>query len=84
LIKIAVKKAKTQAESIAAALESAIVGIKSIDGNCSLSGRTVMPRMMLMAKSAGAAQNEAVMDTSTNIEVGTMTLYARINVCKRI
>lgn len=74
-----VKKAKVQGDSIAKALGTEIVGIKSIDSSCSFSGRTSMPRIMLMAKSAGAV-NDAMMETSTNIEVGTMTLNSRVNI----
>ena len=73
------KKARQQADNIASALGTQITGVKSVDGSCSLSGRQTMPRMMLMSKSAGAAFNEASADSGTNIEVGTMTLYSRIN-----
>ena len=71
------KKAKSQGESIAKALGTEISGVKSVDGSCSFSGHNSMPRMMLMSKSAGMA-NDA-METSTNIEVGTMTLNSRVN-----
>ncbi|MCR5265522.1 MAG: SIMPL domain-containing protein [Cyanobacteria bacterium RUI128] len=70
-------KAKIQGDCIAKALGTEITGIKSVDSSCSFSGRTTLPRMMLMAKSAGA--NDAA-ETSTNIEVGTMTLNSRVNI----
>ena len=74
------KKAKQQAETIAASVGSVILGVKSIDGSCSLSSRNVMPRMMLMSKSAAlGAVNEMTADSGVNIEVGTMKLYARVN-----
>lgn len=73
-----VKKAKQQGEQMAKALGTEITGIKSVDGSCSFSGRTIMPRMMLMSKAAGAI-NDAMAETSTNIEVGTMTLNSRVN-----
>ena len=74
------KKARRQAENITTALGSQILGVKSVDGSCSLSGRNTMPRMMLNAKAMGAmADSMAQEESYTNIEVGTMTLYARIN-----
>ena len=74
------KKARVQAENIAAALGGEISGIKSVDGSCSLSGRTTMPRVMLMSKAVGEASNDAMaQDSGVDIEVGTITLYSRIN-----
>lgn len=72
------KKAKVQGDNIAKALGTEIVGVKSVDGSCSFSGRTTVPRLMLMSKAAGAANDAA--EASTNIEVGTMTLNSRVNV----
>lgn len=79
LIAQTAKKAKQQAQNIASAVGSQITGVKAIDGSCSLSGKNVMPRMMLMSKALGATNESASMDSGTNIEVGTMTLYARVN-----
>lgn len=73
LAKTAVK-AKTQAMSIIKELESEYVGVRSIDGSCSMSGSN-MPRMVMSMK---ASVNDAVTETSTNIEVGKMTLTARV------
>ncbi len=73
------KKARVQGDFMAKALGTEITGIKSVDGSCSFSGRTSLPRMMLMSKAAGIA-NDAMAETSTNIEVGTMTLNSRVNV----
>ena len=73
------KKARVQGDFIAKALGSEIVGVKSADSSCSFSGRTSMPRMVLMSKALGAS-NDAAAETSTNIEVGTMTLNSRVNV----
>ena len=70
------KKAREQGDNIAKSLGSEVTGVKSIESSCSFSSRTVMPRMMLMAKSAGANDMESA---DTNIEVGTMTLNARVN-----
>ena len=79
LLADAAKKAKEQADIMAGALGSQVTGVKYVDGSCSLSGRTTMPRMMLMAKSAGQMADEASNDAGVNIEVGTMKLYARVN-----
>ena len=73
------KKARQQGDAIAKSLGSEITGVKSISSSCSFSSRNVMPRMMLMAKAAGA--NSEAMDSSTDIEVGTMTLNASVNAC---
>lgn len=71
------QKAKNQAYSIAESIGSTITGIKSIDGSCSLAGKNVMPRMLMSAK---ASNFEGVEDAAgTSIEVGTMTLNARVN-----
>lgn len=67
-------KAKTQAMAIIKELGSEYIGVRSIDGSCSLSG-TNMPRMVMSMK---ASVNDAVTETSTNIEVGKMTLTARV------
>ena len=76
------QKARKQAENIIASLGGEIAGIKSVDCSSSLSGKTTMPRLMLMAKSGNGAMDEAAVseDAGTNIEVGTMTLYTRITV----
>ena len=79
LLADAAKKAKEQADIMASALGSQVTGVKYVDGSCSLSGRTTMPRMMLMAKSAGQMADEASNDAGVNIEVGTMKLYARVS-----
>lgn len=74
------KKARKQGENLAKAIGSEIIGIKSISSSCSFSNRTVMPRMMLMAKSSGACDEACqTNDAGTNIEVGAMTLHARVH-----
>lgn len=73
------QKARAQGDNIAKAIGSEIIGVKSISSSCSFSSRTSMPRMMLMSKSAGVANDTAVEEKSTNIEVGTMTLHVRVN-----
>ena len=74
------KKARKQGENLAKAIGSEITGIKSLSSSCSFSSRTVMPRMMLMSKSAGACDEACqTNDAGTNIELGTMTLHARVN-----
>lgn len=74
------KKARTQGDNIAKSLGSEITGVKSISSSCSFSSRTVMPRMLMLSKAVGAA-NETAMDSGTDIEVGTMTLHASVNAC---
>ena len=73
------KKARTQGETLAKSIGSEITGIKSMSSSCSFSSRTVMPRMMLMSKALGASDSMEAADNSTNIEVGTMTLNARVD-----
>lgn len=75
------KKARKQADSMAAALGGVITGIKNVNGSCSMSGGSSYPRMMLMAKSAavGAMDSASAEGNSVNIEVGTKTLYSRVN-----
>lgn len=72
------KKARKQGENLAKAIGSEIVGIKSISSSCSFSSRNIMPRMMLMAKSM-SADGAVAEENSTNIEVGAMTLNARVH-----
>ena len=72
----------TMLQNLAKAIGSEITGIKSISSSCSFSSRTVMPRMMLMSKSMALGANEEASvnnDSGTNIEVGTMTLNARVH-----
>lgn len=73
-------KAKEQAENIARTLGTELTGVKSIDSSCSLTGKSVMPRMYMSAKTANFSADSAVEAGGTNIEVGTMTLNARVNI----
>ena len=73
------KKARAQGDKIAKAMGSEIIGIKSISSSCSFSNRNIMPRMMLMSKSAGAVIENSSADNGVNIELGTMTLHARVH-----
>lgn len=73
-------KAKEQASNIAKALGTELAGVKSIDSSCSLSGKSIMPRMYMSAKSVNFSADSAVEAGGTNIEVGTMTLNARVNI----
>ena len=68
------KKAKEQAESIAKSIGSEIVGIKSLEGNCSASSQNIAPRMLRSAKTVSCSES----DESTNIEQGTVTLNAKV------
>lgn len=63
------KKAYSQANLVAKSINSAIMGIKSIDASCSL-GNTPMPMYKMMVGSSSA---------STPIESGKVNLYANIN-----
>lgn len=74
------KKARSQGENLAKSIGSEIIGVKSISSSCSFSSRNVMPRLM-MSKALGAADSaeSSAEETSTNIEVGTMTLNARVH-----
>ena len=77
LLAEASKKAKEQAVSIAKSIGSEIIGVKSIEGSCSMSGQNnIMPRLMMAKAATYSADTESA---STNIEVGTMTLNARVN-----
>ena len=77
LLAEASKKAKEQAVSIAKSIGSEIIGVKSIEGSCSMSGQNnIMPRLMMAKAETYSADTESA---STNIEVGTMTLNARVN-----
>ena len=76
LLADATKKARAQADSIAKALGTEVSGIKSVSFSTSVAGQTNTPRLYL-AKASGTAETA---DTSTNIEVGTMTLNARVNI----
>ena len=71
------KKAREQGDNIAKAMGSEITGIRSISSSCSFSSRNSMPRMVYMSKAAG--EDSAEQKSSTNIELGTMTLHARVN-----
>lgn len=73
------KKARAQGDKIAKAMGSEIIGIKSISSSCSFSSRNIMPRMMLMSKAAGVNMEDTSADNGTNIEIGTMTLNARVH-----
>lgn len=75
LLAEASKKAKEQAVSIAKSIGSEIVGVKSIEGSCSMAGQNYAPRLM-MSKTVNYSADA---ESSTNIEVGTMTLNARVN-----
>jgi hypothetical protein len=77
LLSEASSKAQSQANDIAKAIGAEITGVKSIEGSCSLAGAST-PRIMMSATMTSL--DGAVETTSnTNIEVGTMTLTARIN-----
>ena len=76
LLADATKKARAQAESIAKALNTEVSGVKSVSISTSVTGQTNSPRLYL-AKANGTAETA---DSSTNIEVGTMTLNARVNI----
>ena len=77
LLAEASKKAKEQAVSIAKSIGSEIIGVKSIEGSCSMSGQNnIMPRLMMAKVETYSTDTESA---STNIEVGTMTLNARVN-----
>lgn len=73
-------KAKEQAENIVRALGTEITGVKSVDGSCSFTGKSVMPRMYMSAKTANFSADSAMEAGGTNIEVGTMTLNARVTI----
>lgn len=79
LLADATKKARAQAESIAKALGTEITGIKSVDIGTSVSGQTNLPRLYMSAKTM-SMNDESVQAAGTNIEVGTMTLNARVNI----
>jgi uncharacterized protein YggE len=72
------KKARLQGENIAKAMGTEITGIRSISSSCSFSSHNMMPRLMMMSKSVNSADG-AVAESNTSIEVGTMTLHARVN-----
>ncbi|MBR3888950.1 SIMPL domain-containing protein [bacterium] len=76
LLADATKKARAQADSIAKALGTEVSGVKSVSISTSVAGQTNTPRLYL-AKANGTAETA---DTTTNIEVGTMTLNARVNI----
>lgn len=76
LLADATKKARAQADSIAKALGTEVSGVKSVSISTSVAGQTNTPRLYL-AKANGTAETA---DESTNIEVGTMTLNARVNI----
>lgn len=76
LLADATKKARAQADSIAKALGTEVSGVKSVSISTSVAGQTNTPRLYL-AKANGTAETA---DASTNIEVGTMTLNARVNI----
>ena len=73
------KKARQQGDNIAKSMGTEITGIKSISSSCSFSSHNSMPRMVMMSKALGASNDSAEQETSTNIEVGTMTLNARVH-----
>lgn len=76
------KKAKQQAENIVSSLGTTITGIKSVDSSCSLAGKSTMPRLYMSAKATNFSSDmEMGTASGTNIEVGTMTLNARVNIC---
>ena len=76
------KKAKLQAENIVSSLGTTITGIKSVDSSCSIAGKSTMPRLYMSAKTTNFSSDMEMGATSgTNIEVGTMTLNARVNIC---
>ena len=76
------KKAKLQAENIVSSLGTTITGIKSVDSSCSLAGKSTMPRLYMSAKATNFSSDmEMGTASGTNIEVGTMTLNARVNIC---
>lgn len=79
LAKTAVK-AQEQAQAIVKSLGCEIAGVKSVDSNCSVAGKSVMPRMYMSAKTSNFSADCAEEACGTNIEVGTMTLNARVNI----
>lgn len=76
LLADATKKARAQADSIAKALGTEISGVKSVSVSTSIAGQTNSPRLYL-AKANGTTETT---DSSTNLEVGKMTLNARVNI----
>lgn len=73
------KKAREQGDNLAKAMGSEITGIKSISSSCSFSSHSYLPRMMMLSKSVSSTADGNTVESSTNIEVGTMTLNARVN-----
>lgn len=74
------KKARAQGENLAKSIGSEIIGVKSISSSCSFTSKNGTPRLMMMSKSAlGADSANVEEEHSTNIEVGTMTLHARVH-----
>lgn len=79
LISETAKKARLQGENIAKAMGTEITGIRSISSSCSFSGSSSMPRLMMLSKSVSSSADGNIVESNTNIELGTMTLNARVN-----
>ena len=73
-------KAKQQAQNIATALGTQILGIKSVDSSCTVSNKSVMPRMYMSTRTINMSADGIVEESKTNIEAGTMTLNVRVNI----
>ena len=74
------QKARAQGDKIAKAMGTEITGIKSISSSCSFSSKNVMQNRMLMGKAVSASMDEAAgSDNGVNIEIGKMTLHARVH-----
>lgn len=81
LLATAAKQLKGRADGVATALGSGVTGYKSVNTSCSLNQRQVSygySNMKLMRAAAMSADN-AVEEASTNIEVGTIKIYANID-----
>jgi len=77
LLAATAKKAREQAANIAKSIGSDVIGVKSIDGSCSMSGKNIMPKLYMSARAMSC--DEASGSSDTSIEAGTMTLNARVN-----
>ncbi len=82
LLKTAATNARKRADIVAAASGSVITGIRNIDTSCSVNraGKYNYARnTLMMAKSAGVAEDAAMPEASPNIEAGVIRVYSNVN-----
>ena len=80
LLSVATQKAKAKADVVAKASGQKITGIKELRTSCSVNSTNYYPRLMnAKVMYAGSAADAAVESSSTQVQGGSMKLYATVN-----